>query len=43
MKIEIDRLTAIRNDPPDLMEQIAEICRKKCISVEEAVEMFRRL
>lgn len=38
-----DRLSTIRNDPPDLMEQIATICREKCISVEEAVELFRNL
>lgn len=38
-----DRLSTIRDDPPDLMEQIAAICREKCISVEEAVEMFKQL
>lgn len=38
-----DRLSTIRNDPPDLMEQIAAICREKCISVDEAVELFRKL
>lgn len=43
MKIEIDRLAAVRNAPPGRMEQIAAICREKCISVEEAVELFKRL
>lgn len=38
-----DRLSTIRNDPPDLMEQIAAICREKGISVDEAVEMFKKL
>lgn len=38
-----DRLSTIRNAPPDLMEQIAAICREKCITVEEAVELFKRL
>lgn len=37
-----DRLSTIRNDPPDLMGQIAAICQEKCISVEEAVELFRK-
>lgn len=39
----LNRLSTIRNDPPDLMEQIAAICREKGISVEEAVELFRKL
>lgn len=37
------RLSTIRHNPPDLMEQIAAICREKCISVEEAVELFKQL
>lgn len=39
----LGRLSTIRNNPPELMEQIAAICREKCISVEEAVELFKRL
>lgn len=36
------RLSTIQNDPPDLMGQIAAICREKGIPVEEAVELFRK-
>lgn len=39
----LNRLSTIRNDPPDLMEQIATICRRKGISVETAVELFRNM
>lgn len=38
-----DRLSTIRNDPPDLMGQISAICRRKRISVDEAVELFKQL
>lgn len=36
------RMAVIRNEPPDLMEQIAAVCREKGISVDEAVELFRK-
>lgn len=39
----LEHLSTIRPAPPDLMEQIATICRDKGISAEEAVGLFKNL